>query len=109
MPSRVPLCSHRLWRTKKLNFCAGHPVYQAAIAAVVANTGAPAAKPTVQPTSEEFEKKIRNLNKKLRQIDALVEKKVGGAALQVNQQEKIKDRPAVEAEIAELTAKMNAL
>jgi len=77
---------------------------QLAAIAMVSEHSAP--KVTVKaPESSisDMEKEIRKLNKKLRQIDALVEKKAAGETIQVNQEEKIKEKPEIEAEIAKLT------
>lgn len=59
---------------------------------------APAAEKSGEPT--EVEKKIKNLKKKLRQIDELTEKKAAGAELDAGQTAKVASRAETEAEIA---------
>jgi translation initiation factor 2A len=58
---------------------------------------------------KELEKKIRNLAKKMRQIDALVQKQEAGEFLQENQKEKVVEKPRVQAEIDELNARLATL
>eukprot|EP00039_Didymoeca_costata_P028763 m.22112 g.22112 ORF g.22112 m.22112 type:complete len:614 (+) comp7343_c1_seq1:51-1892(+) len=57
-------------------------------------------------STQSVEKKIRNLNKKLRQIDALKEKQAAGETLQTNQVEKVKEEDEIKAEVAKLTEKL---
>eukprot|EP00053_Salpingoeca_punica_P013788 m.124886 g.124886 ORF g.124886 m.124886 type:complete len:603 (-) comp16306_c0_seq2:233-2041(-) len=56
----------------------------------------------------EGEKKLRNLNKKLRQIDELKEKQARGEFLQANQVEKIQAEASVKEEIRALEAQLAA-
>lgn len=57
----------------------------------------------------DYEKKIRNLTKKLRQIIGLKEKQAEGVELQQNQVDKINDEGNIQAEVDSLTAKLAAL
>eukprot|EP00051_Salpingoeca_urceolata_P020580 m.309836 g.309836 ORF g.309836 m.309836 type:complete len:590 (-) comp19645_c1_seq2:1706-3475(-) len=57
----------------------------------------------------DVEKRIRNLNKKLRQINDLKAKQASGEELQPNQAEKVKTETAVLAEIASLEKQLAAL
>ena len=57
----------------------------------------------VVDVAENKEKKIKNLNKKLRQIIDLEEKKATGIQMNSEQQSKISSKTSVEAEIASLS------
>lgn len=63
-------------------------------------TAPAAAAPEAAPDPE---KRIRSLNKKLRQIQVLKEKQAAGEALQENQLDKIAEEPTIAAEIAAIT------
>jgi uncharacterized protein with WD repeat len=52
---------------------------------------------------EEKEKRIRNVNKKLRQIDQLKETQASGTTLESNQLEKLKSEAGIRAELAALS------
>jgi len=71
-------------------------------AAVPAPAAAPAAAPSADKSGEPsaVEKKIKGLQKKLRQIDELEEKKANGATLNAEQTAKIAAREDIEAEVA---------
>lgn len=57
----------------------------------------------------DLEKKIRNLNKKLRQVEALKEKQAAGELLQANQIDKIAEQSKIEAEIVDLSTRLSKL
>ena len=82
---------------------------QAAVAVAASIVGTPKVKMTAPDTAQNDEKRIRNLNKKLRQIDSLKEKQAAGEFLQTNQLEKIKEEEALKAEVATLNAQLEAL
>ncbi|KAJ2368123.1 hypothetical protein H4S01_001767 [Coemansia sp. RSA 2610] len=70
----------------------------------------PAAPQPAEPLSEvDALKRIRQLKKKLAQIDALAARRDAGDALEVNQLAKIESRPLIDAEIAALAAKFSSL
>jgi len=82
---------------------------QAAVAAAASIVGTPKVKMTAPDAAQSDEKRIRNLNKKLRQIDSLKAKQAAGEFLQTNQLEKIKEEETLKAEVAELAAQLEAL
>ena len=57
-----------------------------------------------EETADKIEKKIRNVEKKLRQIVELKELVAGGKSLEANQLDKIKAEEAVRGELAALQA-----
>ncbi|KAJ2843808.1 kinesin-like protein, partial [Coemansia brasiliensis] len=66
--------------------------------------------PTQKPPQTDVDalKRIRQLKKKLAQIDSLAARRDAGEALEVNQLAKIGSRPQIDAEIADLSAKMRS-
>ncbi|XP_063834256.1 eukaryotic translation initiation factor 2A [Ostrinia nubilalis] len=58
--------------------------------------------PFVSTGDPEKDKKIKNLNKKLSDIDKLKQQKAAGKTLELNQLEKIKNEPALLQELAQL-------
>ncbi|KAJ3081586.1 hypothetical protein HK102_002247 [Quaeritorhiza haematococci] len=76
------------------------------------STSSQTSKPTSAPTSsspDDIEKKIKNLRKKLRQIDDIQKKADSGETLLPEQKEKLEKKGSVEAEIAELEKSLGAL
>ena len=66
--------------------------------------------PIANPLADKkLTKKVRNVEKKLRQIVELKELKVGGKPLEKNQLDKIEQEAAVQAELDELRAKLAQL
>ena len=59
-----------------------------------------------EESQDKIEKKIRNVEKKLRQIGELKELVAGGKTLESNQLDKIKNEAAVQEELAGLQAKL---
>jgi uncharacterized protein with WD repeat len=81
---------------------------QAAVAVAAAIVG-PKITPVAPDEKKDVEKKIRNLNKKLRQIDALKEKQAAGEFLQGNQQQKVNDEATIQAEVDALAKQLETL
>lgn len=82
---------------------------KAAVAMIAEHEAHAAAKSAASDPVKDLENKIRNLTKKLRQIDVLVQRQEAGEFLQENQKEKIADRPRVQHEIDSLSIKLEAL
>ncbi len=73
------------------------------------DAAAAAAAPAAAPAAEEppsVEKQIRNLKKKMRQAEALAEKRTGGAALSLEEEAKLSKLPAWQEELAALEAQL---
>lgn len=82
----------------KVNLVAGgSAASEPAAAAVVA------AAPVVELTAEEKQKKVKALMKKLKQIDAIKEKRVGGDTLNDDQLQKLSSEQALRDEVAQLS------
>ncbi|KAJ2685325.1 hypothetical protein GGH99_003795, partial [Coemansia sp. RSA 1285] len=73
------------------------------------STSATPAKDAALVTDIDILKKIRQLNKKLSQIETLVKRRDQNEALEDNQISKIEAKPQIESEIATLTARLSDL
>eukprot|EP01137_Pigoraptor_chileana_P011449 Opistho-2@62360 len=70
--------------------------------------GSPAQSPIAPATEDpELAKKIKNLTKKLKQIEVLREEKRSGKNLEVNQLQKLETEAALRAELVELESQLN--